>query len=311
LVHVDHATSQILIVGKISASGVREIDVLQDGHSISAIKASAHAPTVKIISPRAHARLGGRRGALLRWRSHDPDHDSLTATVRYSRNGGRTWSTVYGGPDLGRARLPGYLMSASRNARVRVYVSDGFNEAIATSKRFISLGAPPIVSITSPTRGARIRAGSSLNLAGTAYEDTGRRLTRGSLVWRSGRSILGHGAQISTAALAAGRHKITLTAHDRHGRAQSAAVQVTILPSPPQLILVKSPRHVSPKARSFGLRLATVAPSRLTIGHLHTLIDRRPRTINVRIKPGHTAVSLVMTLRSGPFTSKVIVTVRR
>jgi hypothetical protein len=308
---VDQASPLDLIVGKIAARGVREVDLLQDGRPISVVKASAHAPTLRIVTPRAHTRLGGSNGALVKWRSRDADHNSLTVSVRYSANGGRSWNTIFVGPDIGRVRLPGDLLSASRNARLRLYVSDGFNEAIATSPRFVSLGSPPTVSITSPSSRARLRAGGSLDLAGTAYDDTGHRLSGKRLVWRAGRSVVGYGSQVSTVALGAGRHRITLTGRDRHGRTGTASVVVTILPAPPVLTELKAPSRISPRARSLSLRLAAVAPARLTVGRVHVLITRRVRSVRVPVKRGHNSLSVVLVLRSGPYVTRVRVNVTR
>jgi Divergent InlB B-repeat domain len=311
LVHGDWTTPVILIFGKIAARGVREIDVLHDGIVVGRIDASAHAPTVAITSPGRGARIGGPRGAVVRWRSHDSDGDRLTAMVRYSPDGGRTWRSIYSGPDTGSVKLPSYLLSASREARVRIYTSDGFYTAIATSPRFVAIGAPPLVTITTPTGAARVAAGAALVLAGSAYDDTGGRLTGRALTWRAGRRVIAAGSQAAVVDLPAGHHRITLTARDRHGRTASASVWVTITPSPPVLKLLHTPKRISSKARSLRLSLATLAPAKVAIGRTHTLVGRSPRTLRVAIRPGRTPLTIVLTLRSGPYVSRAAIAVVR
>jgi virginiamycin B lyase len=316
LTHVDpgggHAGgSLILIRGKIAAAGVREVDVLQNGRPIGRDHATAHAPTAAFARLSAGTVVGGQRGAVLRWRSHDADGGSLEVTVRYSADGGRTWKSIYSGADTGSARVPGDLLSRSRNARLRLYVSDGFNEAIVTSPRLISPGVAPSVTITSPRSSLRLSASAALNLAGSAYDDTGTRLTGRSLVWRSGRQVLGRGTQITTVALPAGRHRVTLTGRDRSGRTGSASVTITILAAPPVLTLFKAPHRISAKARSVKLRLATLAAAPLRIGRARALVGRRPKTVRVTVKPGRKTLTLQLVLRSGRYSTRVTISILR
>ena len=84
---------------------------------------------------------------VVRWRATNPDHQNLTASVDYSRDDGRSWKTVFIGPNTGHASLPGSYLEGSRSARVRVRVNDGFNESVAVSSRFTVLDAPPQVTI--------------------------------------------------------------------------------------------------------------------------------------------------------------------
>ena len=231
LIHVDPGGggepggSLILIQGKVPAAAVRQIDVLQFGRQIAQKRASPHAPTAALLAPGRGARLGGRAGAVVRWRSHDADGGSLQASLSFSANGGRSWRLVYIGPDTGSAAVPEGLLSASHDARLRLFVSDGFNEAIVTSARFVSLGSPPQVVITEPTKPLRLLGGAPLNLAAVAYGAGATVLRAGSLVWRAGHQRLGHGSRITTTALSTGRHRVTVTAREpggeRHGRDRS------------------------------------------------------------------------------------------
>lgn len=136
-------------------------------------------------------------------------------------------------------------------------------------------------------------------------------VSEGSLVWHIGRETLGKGNDSTTEVLAPGRHTVTLTAHDRRGRTQSASVTVTVLAAPPALIAFEAPARISPRARSATLRLATAAPATLTIGRCHSLVGRRPRTIRVQIKPGTKPLKLTLMLSSGSYRNRVAVVVAR
>jgi streptogramin lyase len=311
LLHVEGATGLILIRGKIAAAGAREVDVLMDGKVIAQDHASPHAPTVTLLAPGAGQRFGGPHGGVIRWRSHDADGGPLQVTLDYSLNGGRSWRAIYSGPDHGTARVPGHLIGASRNARLRIYISDGFNEAIGTSPRFVSRGVPPQVVITEPIGTLRRPAGAAVNFSATAYDDTGALLTHHSLVWRAGRQLLGHGVTITTMSLPVGRHRIRVTARDQHGRTTSASATVTVIPSPPQPILLHAPHRVSRHARSVKLRIALLASARLTVGRKHYLVGRRARILKIAIHPGRKPLVLVLGLRSGRYVYRTLVTVIR
>jgi hypothetical protein len=206
--------------------------------------------------------------------------------------------------------LPSRLLSASSDARVRVFVSDGFNEAIATSARFVTLGAPPTVAIASPSKRARVAAGGALDLEGSAYADSGQRLTGRALVWRAGRRVLGTGEMLVSRTLPAGTHTITLTAR-AGGRTASATAGVTVTPTPPVVTALRAPRRISARARSLTFSLASLTPATLFVGHVRTVIGRRQRSIRVTIRPGRSVLYLAVTLRSGRYKLLVPVAVMR
>ena len=183
--HVDGVGMTTEFEGDVPARGASSIAVMQpDGTVVTQITRSAHAPVVKLLAPKRAARVGGRtRTVRIRWTATDADHDALKAYVEYSRDGGRTWATIFIGPSKGTAKLPATLLGRSSNARVRVRVNDGFNETAVVSKRFVSRGAPPTVEIDAPARGAAVPAGAPLNLAGGATDDARRALTGRSLLW--------------------------------------------------------------------------------------------------------------------------------
>jgi len=302
----------VMIEGRLPAARVREVDVLQNGTPVAQVHASAHAPTAAFVSLRRGARIGGIGGETFRWRSRDADGNALQVTLDFSPNNGRTWTEIYAGTDTGVARLPGDLLSAGRQARVRLYVSDGFNEAIITSPPFDSPGVPPQPQITVPQqRGMRVSANSAVNLAGIAWTDARTRLTGRALRWHAGRQLLGFGQQISTTALTAGRHRVTLTARDPDRRTGSTSVTITVAPAPPILSLLKAPKRISAKARSVTVHIATLAADTVKIGRRAVRLGRRPTALRLAVTRGRRTLALILVLRSGSYVLKVPLAIAR
>src|SRR5204863_432634 len=107
--------------------------------------------------PARRARATGRCVDVTRGRARpafgQADKGPLTATVEYSADDGRTFTAVSIGPNKNSVALPAALLSSSRRAKVRVRVQDGFHETVVTSPRFVALGAPPQLRISSPAPG--------------------------------------------------------------------------------------------------------------------------------------------------------------
>jgi hypothetical protein len=188
---------------------------------------SAHAPVVTLLGPRAGARLPAKGRVVVRWRARDADKDRLLAELDYSSDGGRTFHTVAAGLSGKRFALPVELLSSSKRARLRLVVSDGWNQSSALSGIFTAAGSAPRVKITSPKRGFSLVAKALLYLSGGATTDGGRPLAGKQLSWYAGKKLLGHGVSLGVT-LPKGRTVIRLVARDAAGRKSSAAVTVTI-----------------------------------------------------------------------------------
>jgi hypothetical protein len=307
--HVEHAPAQVGVAGRIAAAGVRTVQVLQGGRVIAQRTASAHAPTLRLTSPRRGSRIGGPHGAAVRLHASDADGDPLLVTVEYSSDGGRSWRAIFTGSNQTAITVPSRFMGHSTAARVRVHLNDGFNETVVTSPRFQALGAPPTVTIRSPLPHARVSAGGNLNVAVTAFDDHNHRLTN--LTWRAGRFVVAHGAQTEADVLPAGHYRLTATARDRFGRTGVASVPITVMPSKPLLRVLGAPRSTSRNARSVTIRVAAIVPAILCIGRLSVLVGRTVQKVRVPIKPSRRAIRLTLKLRSGPFTVPLTLTIAR
>src|SRR5581483_10769145 len=195
--HDDGAPPSFDLTGRISAAGATAVQLVQGDRVVAGQLASPHAPVVRILAPRRGATIGGKAPVRIRWSATDQDHGSLVAIVEYSPDDGRSWRVVEVGPSHGEVRLPAALFPASRRARVRVRAQDGFHETVATSGRFVSLGAPPRVRIELPASGTSLLAGATFGLEGQAFDDGGRELQGRALTWRDGSRLLGHGEHVT------------------------------------------------------------------------------------------------------------------
>jgi hypothetical protein len=221
--------------------------------------------------------------------------------VDYSSDSGRNWKVVASTSGGDSVRVPSRFLSASRHARVRVRVSDGFDVATATSGVLRAAGARPVVHIIGGAPGRRIRADAMLLLRGAAYDDAGDPLTGRSLRWYAGRRLLGRGEFLTVPGLPAGTTAVRLVATDRRGRSSQARLPIRVLAVPPTFLVARAPGQVGPGARSVRLVVASTVPATLTIGGRRHAVNRKPRAITISIRRGRSTLRLayVLSARGG------------
>jgi len=294
---------------------IERLEVVRDGQAVAALARSANAPQVRFVRPRG-GRVGTGRFTAVSWRASDADGDPLETVLDYSIDGGRSWRPLWSGPDAGGVRLASGMLGASRRARFRLRVSDGFDETVVVSRRFVAVGRRPAVSITSPMRGERLTSATRLYLSGEAWDDAPRRITGGRLAWYDGRRRIARGPQASVAGLRPGRHVIRLVARDRLGRRGSARVVVRVAGARPALIVRGAPRAVAKNARRVRLRLASTVPARLRLSGKNVIrsrhkLGRRARRVTVRVRPGTADLVVRAVLRASGRRGKATITIPR
>ncbi|MGH2855870.1 MAG: hypothetical protein ACRDMJ_00140 [Solirubrobacteraceae bacterium] len=215
--------------------------------------------------------------------------------------------TVYVGPNSGHATLPSFYFARSRDARVRVRASDGFNVGAARSARFVALGSPPQVSILDPSGTTRIAAGARLQLLGRAFDQQLRALAAGRLEWLDGPFRLGRGTALSAEPLPPGRNVIRLLARSVSGAAESKPVVVLVGRPALPFLRLRVPRRLGPGARSLTLVASSTVAATLTVDRRRLALARRPRRLVLRIGRGPLLLELAVT-RAGvrtPFAVRV------
>jgi concanavalin A-like lectin/glucanase superfamily protein len=300
-----------VLQARVPSAGVTKVDIADAGGAVVASRtASAAAPRARIVSPGRGRRVGEADTVGVRWEASDADGDDLEVTLDYSSDGGRTFHNVWAGPSRGgSAQLQTQQLDATRNARLRLRVSDGFRETTTTSARFVVTPRGPQVQILEPGAGQRPNAGGDVRLRGAAVDDRGRRLTGRRLVWRAGRTVVGRGAIVSTA-LPAGTRRVTLEATDAAGRTGSDSVAVRVRATTP-LFLRLAAAPLARGARTAVLIVAATQPSTLTVRGRRYDVGSKTRRIRVPVDGAQGTVRLRVTLTAGGRRTVDTVVVRR
>jgi hypothetical protein len=310
--HSEPGSAFTFLQGDLPAARVASVAVVGGAGEIASRTRSARAPTVRVLSPRARTVVGRTRAVSVAWQAADADGETLDAAIAYSIDDGRTWRTVYVGPSSGRATLPSAYFAGSRRARVRVSVDDGFNRTSAVSGRFRALGRPPDVRIDAPAAGTILAGNATLSLRGHAFDDTVRLVPGNRLAWFLGRRRIARGANAAVTGLPPGRRRISLVAMDASGRRGTAFVVVNVQGAAPLFLTLRAPRTLGRGARVVGIRVASSLPATLRVGAQRAAVDRRARTVPVRIAPGRGVLRLRLRLTAfGRSTVHVLQLTRR
>jgi hypothetical protein len=175
---------------------------------------------------------GGEGGeamvTVVTWRTHYQGASTLRVKVDFSADGGATWRPVFFGPDRGRVVLKNGTLTPSRTARMRVRVSDGFNEAAAISPVFHELGGKPVLRIYSPAAGAEVRAGQMIHLGGAVYDAAHRLVPGERMIWHADERVLGTGQTLIVPSLPPGEVTIRLVVMDEQGRPVERATKLRV-----------------------------------------------------------------------------------
>jgi hypothetical protein len=234
----------------------------------------------------------------VRWSARDADGDRLTSMVEYSLDGGRHWTVVADGITGNSARVPSRFLSASRNARLRVLLDDGFDVTSVTSGRLRARGAPPTVQILNGPRRGHVLDTTTLLLQGSAFDDADRAILGRHLKWYLGKRLIGTGERVTLSGPKAGNAAIRLVATDSRGRSSQATLPLRVKAVAARYLLFDAPPLVSVRARSVKIRVASSRPATFAIAGKRYKVNQTPRTITVRIHRGKSLIRIPCSLRS-------------
>jgi hypothetical protein len=194
-------------------------------------------------------------------------------------------------------RIPARALAAGRDARIRVAVSDGFDEARVVSRRFRADGTPPQVRIVRPTATEALSSGDRVLLLGAAIDDAHRDLRGHALAWYARGRRVARGAR-AAARLPAGSYVLRLVARDRTGRAGVARVRVHVRRPELRLLRIAYPLHIAHGARALPVTVAASESARLRArGRAYRVA---PRTRRIRLplpdRPGSGVVRVPVKL---------------
>lgn len=209
-------------------NGVARVDLVHAGTTLASFSAGGSSPTVSISSPSGGETFND--GDLtVTWNASDPDGDPLVASVEYSHDG-TNWTPI-ASTSSNSATVPVGQLGGGDQARVRVWVSDGFHSASATSNPFSVAKQAPIPFIIAPSNGSTVLEGQAAALLGRADDlQDGVLSDTTSLLWTSDLDgVLGSGEAINPV-LSVGTHTITLQATNSAG--MSATTSMTLIVQP-------------------------------------------------------------------------------
>jgi hypothetical protein len=208
--------------------GAREVRLvrLPGGQILAAQAISANLPQVSGLAlPGAPNPATGV--IALTWNATDPDGDTLTYDVLFSRDGGATYRPLQLGVGAKTARVDTAVLGGG-SARLRVVASDGVNSAAADIALTVASKAPA-VRILSPANGEQVPWGQTVNFVGEATDLQDAALPVASVTWENAAGqLLGNGTLLSLATLPVGSNVITLRAVNSQGREGSANVTVIV-----------------------------------------------------------------------------------
>ena len=259
------AGSFVLFLPKDPAT--RRLVLLHNGQVLATRIASAAPPTMTLTSPNGGETLSGPT-ANVTWTASDPDNDSLTYAIDYSKDGGFTWTPLSPNWDTTTYPVNVTKLPASTQGLFRVTASDGFNSAQDQSNAVFTVSphAPEAV-ISAPANNQKYVADQMVNLSGTSLDVEEGILADSRLSWSSNLSgPLGTGSHLAVNALTLqeGTHTITLTATDGTSLTGTASVSIKVYRTRPTFPAELS---VGPTGLTFDTSFGSgaIAPQSLAI----------------------------------------------
>jgi hypothetical protein len=190
---------------------------------------SAHAPTVRLLSPNGNETWPADGTITVAWEGSDLDGDVLSYWLEYSPDGGRTWETIVSNITGSRHTLQAWDVPGGDRALVRVRATDGVrSSADVSDATFAALKKAPVVKILGAAGPLELVSGRYVELRGLGIDPDGGTVRGAGLTWTSDRDgLLGSGDQLRIERLSRGTHRVKLTGRDRDG--QSATDEVTVI----------------------------------------------------------------------------------
>jgi hypothetical protein len=258
-VPADPAIDEVQVLGGgngNSLSGKSGSGALTTNDVLGSKSASPNSPTVTVQYPNGGEDLSGDE-VTLEWSADDADGDSLSYTVKYSRNGGSTWKALATSWPRDTLTVDASALGGTSDGLIRVQASDGFNTAQDESDgTFGTSNVPPSARILSPSDGAVASQSSAITLDGSGSDAEDGSLSGPALTWRtaSGDSLgIGETLDVSAANFSIGTHTVELVATDSVGAADTASVSIQVsLSNDPSLLASASALVESDSLVGFG-----------------------------------------------------------
>lgn len=198
------------------------------GSEIGSFSTGVNPPTVTVTFPNGGEILNPPT-ATFTWTGNDPDGDSLTYVVQFSKDGGSTWETLV--TDFAGTQYEATLaeLGETSQGKIRIQVSDGLRTSQDESDgMFVTPNSAPICNITSPSNGQLFVGIQQATFEASSFDKEGGLLA---INWQSNlNGSLGNGDSLarSVHTLAEGLHTITMTCTDNGGLSDSDTVNIRV-----------------------------------------------------------------------------------
>ncbi|MFO8035440.1 MAG: hypothetical protein R6U57_02300 [Anaerolineales bacterium] len=210
------------------------VEIYHEGELLHSLEVSLRAPSVEWKAPLSGS-IPRDQPVTLRWTGGDEDGDTLTYSLAYSSDGGRTFTPIATGVSGTAYDWQPSLAAGSQEAILKVTANDGFHTSSAQSPTLALQKGSPVVDILTPRDGQEMGHRSEIVLEAYAVDPEDGTLTRNALVWTdSAGESLGTGKRIVLDGYQQGDQMFTVTATDADGNQNSQSVTVSVVESPPK-----------------------------------------------------------------------------
>jgi hypothetical protein len=202
----------VLLSALVPAKYAASIEVEHEGKSIGAIHRSKLPPSLELTSLYKGASTSRDKPLDVKWTAKDSDNDPLEVRIEFSPAPDKPFRTLFVGPNRGSWSVPGRLLSATNQGRLRVVANDGFNESERIIEPITIAPAPPAIEILSPAAGMTFPDSTPIRLRAAAFGDGDAPLAGDQIRWSLDGRVIGTGVEVEVLDLKPGKHIAIVTA---------------------------------------------------------------------------------------------------
>ena len=223
----------------VPAKDAASVEVEHHGRTIAKLARSAKAPEVSMGSPQAGASLSRDESLKVAWSAIDADSQALEVRIEYSAARDKPFHSVFVGPNRGEWSVPGSMLEAATQGRLRLVASDGFNETVAEIGPITVRASAPQLEILAPAANTAFPHTTPVRLQAAAFGNDRLPLADDKFEWSVDGRAMRNGADAEVRDLETGTHTAKVVAYDgdlTSVREVKFAIrnQATAMPSDPE-----------------------------------------------------------------------------
>lgn len=232
--------------------GVSKILLKKGKQTLDVLKVSDNPPKITVLKPKAGEEWSGGL-QMIQWKAEDKDGDSLSFSILYSPDKGKSWFPVAWNVQGESYKVDTSILPGGDAAMVRVIVTDGFNTAQDDSDgTFKVAGKPPAAVIIRPEANTPFSSGEVIYFEGEATDLEDYSIPDASFIWSYDSTVFGTGRRVN-ARLPDWVYKVTLTVVDSEGNTGQDMVMIWVPNSDVNDDGVTSIRDIQRVATGWGM----------------------------------------------------------